>query len=60
MIEHNKTIINAIRTEDGLIEIVSLEMLDKMVGGLLPPDTLLCQLEEKDSKSSYIAQSQNL
>jgi len=42
----NKTV-DAIRTNEGFIEITSLELLDEMVGGLINPETALCQLQEK-------------
>ena len=36
------------RTSDGFIEIVSLELLDDMVGGMINPEAILCQLHEDD------------
>ncbi|WP_042147899.1 MULTISPECIES: hypothetical protein [unclassified Pseudoalteromonas] len=41
------TTVEAIRTNEGFIEITSLELLDEMVGGLISPETALCQLKEE-------------
>lgn len=41
------TTVEAIRTNEGFIEITSLELLDEMVGGLINPEAALCQLKEE-------------
>ena len=42
------TTVEAIRTNEGFIEITSLELLDDMVGGLISPEAALCQLKEDE------------
>ncbi|MBL4941339.1 MAG: hypothetical protein JKY81_06690 [Colwellia sp.] len=42
-----KNMVSAVRTNEGFIEITSLELLDEMVGGLINPDAIFCQLEEE-------------
>ena len=53
-IKQSKPIVNAIRTNDGFIEITSLELLDEMVGGLITPDAMLCQLDEEHTYSKQL------
>jgi len=54
-IQPNKPIVDAIRTNEGFIEITSLELLDEMVGGLISPDAMLCQLYEEQTYSKQLA-----
>ena len=42
------TTVNAVRTTDGFIEITSLALLDEMVGGLIDPQALFCQVNDDD------------
>ncbi len=46
--KNNIATVDAVRTSDGFIEIVSLELLDDMVGGMINPEAILCQLHEDD------------
>ncbi len=45
---NNKNTVSAVRTNEGFIEITSLELLDEMVGGLINPDAIFCQLEDEN------------
>lgn len=49
---NDKNTVSAIRTNEGFIEITSLDLLDEMVGGLINPDAIFCQLEE-ESNNAY-------
>lgn len=56
---HKKTTVNAVRTSEGFIEITSLEFLDEMVGGLVDPQAVFCQLSHEDnsnSKKSFVTE----
>ena len=46
--KESKQPVPAMRTHDGLIEIVSLNVLDQLVGGMLSPDSAFCQLEQTE------------
>lgn len=46
-----KTNIKAIKTTEGFIEIIALEELDDIVGGLLDPESIFCELEEDPAVS---------
>ncbi|ATG79114.1 MULTISPECIES: hypothetical protein [Pseudoalteromonas] len=50
-IKNEKHAITAHRTNDGLIEITSLELLDALVGGYISPDEVYCQVKDNDEKS---------
>ena len=50
---NENTTVNAFRTNEGFIEITSLEMLDDMVGGLINPEAVFCQLNDDDSPQSF-------
>ena len=43
----------AVRTNEGFIEITSLELLDEMVGGMINPDTVFCHIEEDEVPKNY-------
>ncbi len=43
-----KDTVNAVRTSDGFIEVVSLELLDAMVGGYIEPEGVYCEVKESD------------
>lgn len=49
---NDKNTVSAIRTNEGFIEITSLDLLDEMVGGLINPDAIFCQLEEENKKAN--------
>jgi len=49
----NKKTASAVRTNEGFIEITSLELLDEMVGGLINPDAIFCQLEEESNSANH-------
>lgn len=49
---NDKNTVSAIRTNEGFIEITSLDLLDEMVGGLINPDAIFCQLED-ENKNAY-------
>jgi hypothetical protein len=40
---------SAVRTDEGFIEITSLELLDELVGGLIDPEAIFCQLVDEES-----------
>jgi len=46
------TPVSAFRTNEGFIEITSLELLDDMVGGLINPEAAFCQLNDDDDVAS--------
>lgn len=50
----SKPIVNAVRTNEGFIEIISLDLLDEMVGGLITPDAMLCQLDDEQAYSKQL------
>ncbi len=52
---NNKNTVSAIRTNEGFIEITSLELLDEMVGGLINPDAIFCQLEGENNNSNHMS-----
>jgi hypothetical protein len=52
---NNKNTVSAVRTNEGFIEITSLELLDQMVGGLINPDAIFCQLEESNSANHHLS-----
>lgn len=52
-IRGENTTVNAFRTNEGFIEITSLELLDDMVGGLINPEAVFCQLNDDDSPQSF-------
>ncbi len=39
-------IVHAVRSDDGFIEITSIDALNKMVGGMLDPNSMFCQFEQ--------------
>ncbi|MCS6237662.1 hypothetical protein G3495_21505 [Shewanella baltica] len=43
------SVANAVRTAEGFIEITSLDLLDQMVGGMINPEAVFCQLYDEDS-----------
>lgn len=43
--KEQNTQVTAVRTSDGFIEIVSLNAIDHIVGGLLAPEDAVCFLE---------------
>lgn len=52
--------IDAVMGSDGLIEITSLSALDDFVGGLMDPDTAICNLDgDSMSSSSGLIQRDN-
>jgi len=51
---NNQPTVSATRTNEGFIEITSLELLDEMVGGLINPDAMLCQLDDDESYSKQL------
>lgn len=46
---NEESTVSAVRTNEGFIEITSLELLDDMVGGLIDPDAIFCQLSDEDT-----------
>ena len=52
MPENKVTSIKAIQTTEGFIEITALEELDNIVGGLIDPEAVFCELEEEVIDSS--------
>ena len=56
---NDKKTVSAVRTNEGFIEITSLELLDEMVGGLINPEAIFCQLEEgiNNSPSHFSTES---
>jgi hypothetical protein len=44
--------VSAVRTHEGFIEITSLELLDNMVGGLISPDAIFCQLSDEEARTA--------
>jgi hypothetical protein len=42
--------LSAHRTNDGFIEITSLELLDELVGGFINPEEVYCQVYNTDEK----------
>ncbi len=50
----NKTTTNikAVKTTEGFIEITALEELDDIVGGLIDPEAVFCELEEEVREST--------
>mgnify|MGYP000636575102 CR=1 FL=1 len=48
---NDKNTVSAVRTDEGFIEINSLELLDEMVGGLINPEVIFCQLEEESNNT---------
>lgn len=57
---NNSSIASAVRTAEGFIEITSLELLDEMVGGLINPEAVFCQLSEEDISVSQNIASEGL
>ncbi|NNG42504.1 hypothetical protein HJP15_06140 [Pseudoalteromonas sp. NEC-BIFX-2020_002] len=51
-IKNEKHAIAARRTNDGLIEITSLELLDAFVGGFISPEEVYCHVNDNDEKST--------
>ncbi len=51
---NKKNAVNAVRTNEGFIEITSLDLLDEMVGGLINPDAIFCQLEDESNSSNHL------
>ena len=47
-IKDNPSVANAVRTAEGFIEITSLDLLDQMVGGMVNPEAVFCQLYDED------------
>ncbi|MGS0825366.1 hypothetical protein ACVBIO_06095 [Shewanella sp. 0m-8] len=42
------SVASAVRTAEGFIEITSLDLLDEMVGGMVNPEAIFCQLNDED------------
>ena len=40
---------NAVRTNEGFIEVTSLELLADMVGGLINPESSFCELLDEEA-----------
>ncbi|CAM3012520.1 hypothetical protein [Pseudoalteromonas distincta] len=51
-IKKEKNAITARRTNDGLIEITSLELLDQLVGGFISPEDVYCNVIDNDETPS--------
>lgn len=45
--KNTEAAISATRTMDGFIEITALEALDEIVGGLVDPETIVCEIVEE-------------
>jgi predicted S18 family serine protease len=46
-----KNAVSAVRTNDGFIEITSLELLDALVGGYINPEEIYCEVQDNDNSS---------
>ena len=49
---NKETAISAIMTADGFIEITELKALDEIVGGLVDPEAIVCELVEEVAPKS--------
>ena len=50
MAESGAKNIKAIKTQEGFIELQSLDELDDIVGGLIDPDSIFCEIEEEEDR----------
>ncbi len=46
--KQHPSVASAVRTAEGFIEITSLDLLDAMVGGMINPEAVFCQLHNED------------
>ncbi|AQP99733.1 hypothetical protein B0W48_07965 [Pseudoalteromonas aliena] len=59
-IENEKNAITAHRTNDGLIEITSLELLDQLVGGFISPENVYCNVIDNDEKPTTVTSQEGI
>lgn len=58
--KENPSVASAVRTAEGFIEITSLDLLDEMVGGMINPDAVFCQLNDDDLTMTQHVASEGL